>query len=140
MNEQERFWSKVDKQGSPSAHAPELGPCWVWTASLTAYGYGQFGFRKRVVRAHRVAYELSIGPIPQGLELDHLCRVHECVNPSHLEPVTHKTNMSRGFFRLKTHCPQGHPYDADNTYVLNGERFCRACRHEYKTGRARVAS
>ena len=83
--------------------------------------------------AHRVAYELLIGPIPAGLELDHLCRNRLCVNPAHLEPVTRQTNQHRGasvsgISVRATHCPEGHPYDADNTYVRpNGHRVCREC-------------
>ena len=129
----ERFWSKVDKNG-PNG-------CWLWTASTLGGGYGQF--RQRAVQvspyAHRVAYELLIGPIPEGLELDHLCRVRHCVNPTHLEAVTHQENMVRGAGvsgRLyagvypssrKTHCPRGHEYDEANTRRYNGRRHCRAC-------------
>lgn len=86
----DRFWPKVDKAGP--------GGCWLWTASLNTNGYGQInsGGRGRPLLAHRVAYELVIGPIPDGLPLDHLCRVHSCVNPAHLEPVTNRENWVRG--------------------------------------------
>lgn len=87
-------------------------------------------------QAHRVAYELLIGPIAAGLELDHLCRTHACVNPAHLEPVTGQVNLLRGVGfpatnAAKTHCPQGHEYTAENTYwSKKGQRGCRACTAE----------
>jgi hypothetical protein len=82
-----RFWSKVDKGGP--------GGCWVWTASLNNMGYPRFNAGDREMLAHRFAYEDVVGPIPDGLELDHLCRRPVCVNPAHLEPVTHRENMRR---------------------------------------------
>ena len=82
-------------------------------------------------KAHRVSWELLVGPIPEGLELDHLCRNHGCVNPDHLEPVTHAVNVRRGrggtSWAQKKHCPQGHPYDDANTYLYRGRRSCREC-------------
>lgn len=99
----ERFWKKVDKTAS----------CWLWTASL-AKGYGQFHMNGALRMAHRVAYEALIGPIAVGLDLDHLCRVPRCVNPDHLEPVTHRENVlrSESFAAkqvMRTECPHGHP-------------------------------
>jgi hypothetical protein len=94
-----RFWEKVDKDGPVPEHRPDLGPCWMWTASLNAganQGYGHFGVGQKVVFAHRFAYELANGPIPDGLMPDHLCRNHPCVRPSHLEPVTNRENCLRG--------------------------------------------
>ncbi|MFF8250126.1 HNH endonuclease signature motif containing protein [Streptomyces griseus] len=129
----ERFWSKVDKKGPWALRHGAPGRCWVWRASLRPDGYGQFRLDKRTIRAHRLAYELLIGSIPEGLVIDHLCRNRACVNPAHLEPVTLQVNTLRGFgysaiAARKTHCPQGHPYDAKNTYRRpNGKRFCRAC-------------
>lgn len=85
----ERFWPKVSKTDS----------CWLWQASLDGKGYGQINGGRtptRMMRAHRVAYELVIGPIPDGLDLDHLCRTPRCVNPDHLEPVTRRENTARG--------------------------------------------
>ena len=129
----ERFWAKVDSADD----------CWIWTAETSRGGYGRFaaGSRsdgtRRSVQAHRYAYELLVGPIPEGLELDHLCRVRNCVNPAHLEPVTTKVNVLRGIGLAarnagKTHCPQGHPYDEANTYYYStGKRACRACRAAY---------
>lgn len=91
------FWAKVDKHGPVPAHRPDLGPCWVWTAARHGKGYGMFSVdRKRKVRAHRFAYEMMVGPIPEGLDLDHLCRNRACVNPEHLEPVTRSVNLKRG--------------------------------------------
>jgi hypothetical protein len=121
---EERFWEKVDASGS----------CWLWTAAKMQAGYGVFGVtHARVVLAHRFAWEWLVGPIPQGLELDHLCRVPQCVNPDHLEPVTPRVNKLRGqspsaLHARKTHCPQGHPYAGRNLYVApSGQRGCREC-------------
>lgn len=120
---EERFWAKVDKTDA----------CWLWTAATTR-GYGQFGFEGRVQLAHRVAWTLLVGPIPDGLTIDHLCKVKHCVNPAHLEPVTIRENIVRadgtgGMNARKTHCPLGHAYDEENTYrKSNGGRECRACR------------
>jgi HNH endonuclease len=83
--------------------------------------------------AHRRAYQMAVGPIPDGYELDHLCRNRACCNPEHLEPVTHLENVRRGLKGVsRTHCPKGHPFDEDNTYVnSNGRakpnRLCKAC-------------
>lgn len=125
METTERFWSKVDKSGD----------CWVWTACRIHFGYGQFYVspQRRHVRAHRYAYELLVGPIPDGLVLDHLCSNPPCVNPAHLEPVRQRENVMRSRSHVatnpgKTHCPKGHPYDEANTYVRpNGKRDCRTC-------------
>lgn len=130
---EERFWEKVNKDGPIPEFRPDLGPCWLWEASCDQYGYGRLGVWKKgktVPRqAYRIAYELSVGPIADGLTLDHLCRVPACVNPAHLEPVTKSENERRGLRGvLTTHCPQGHPYDAANTYVdPKGGRRCRIC-------------
>jgi hypothetical protein len=119
----ERLLAKTDRSGE----------CWLWTAGKQTHGYGTVWHKGRKCLAHRVAYELLVGPVPGGLELDHLCRVPACVNPDHLEPVTHAENGRRGnaghINRSKTHCPQGHAYDAANTYVRrSGGRHCRECR------------
>jgi hypothetical protein len=132
MSLEERFWSKVDKNGPIPAHRPELGPCWLWTARISTGGYGAFQIGKRPISAHVAAWELVHGPIPTGVERDHLCRVRRCVRPDHLEPVTHQENVLRGEGiaarqAQRTHCPKGHPYDAENTRIYRGRRFCRAC-------------
>lgn len=134
---EERFWPKVDKGGPDE--------CWTWTAA-NSHGYGYIKVDGRMQRAHRIAFEMLEGPIPDGLDLDHLCHTeaaHDgecpggptcphraCVNPAHLEPVDPEENYRRGIRpnTLKTHCPKGHPYDEENTYVDKlGKRSCRAC-------------
>lgn len=127
MTAAERFWAKIDLSGD----------CWLWRASLDRDGYGRFALaHSTIVRAHRYAYELLVGPIPEGLTIDHLCRVRHCVNPAHLEPVTGRENTLRGdttaaLNAAKETCPQGHPFDAANTYLpARGGRECRACRRE----------
>ncbi|PSJ29819.1 HNH endonuclease [Streptosporangium nondiastaticum] len=108
--------------------------CWTWTGSVKPNGYGQFRVGKRVRTAHRVAYELAHGEIPDGLVIDHLCRRRDCVRPDHLEAVTQRINVRRGISSAahrarQTHCCRGHAFDAANTYVApNGTRKCRRCR------------
>ena len=121
--------------------------CWIWKGKPKDTGYGQVkigGRNGRVVDAHQAVYELVVGPVPSGKELDHLCRTPLCVNPAHLEPVTHRVNVLRGESPAArasraTACPQGHPYDAQNTYVRpDGRgRGCRACRAEHDANRRR---
>ena len=135
-----RFWSKVNKHGPIPKHRPELGCCWLWTACKSAKGYGRFMVGgKRVAFAHRFAYELVVGKIPDGEELDHLCRNRSCVRPSHMKPGTHAENMRAdgsqvgipsGMRKLsKTHCPQGHPYSGENLmWQKNGDKLNRRCR------------
>jgi hypothetical protein len=115
----ERFWSKVHKTET----------CWLWTAGRIGAGYGTIRVGDRAMLAHRFAYEELVGTIPDGLELDHLCRVRHCVNPAHLEAVTGRVNSQRGHHPQgwRTHCPQGHPYAGNNLYVHNGKRYCRTC-------------
>lgn len=93
-----RFWSKVDKSGPIPDFAPHLGNCWLWTACRQSDGYARFRVNdKKTVQAHRWAWERERGRILEGLHMDHLCRVRSCVNPAHLEPVTCRENILRGF-------------------------------------------
>lgn len=125
-----RFWSKV-------APCPMTG-CWLWIGSCNETFYGSFWLGGRLRKAHRVAYEALVGPIPAGLHLDHLCRTPPCVNPTHLEAVTPNENWTRGRLgmnpasqehnRRKTHCSQGHSFTAQNTYRDElDRRRCRRC-------------
>ncbi|MFJ1995270.1 HNH endonuclease signature motif containing protein [Streptomyces asiaticus] len=106
--------------------------CWLWTGRLNRSGYAEMKVNGRYRMAHRVAYEELVGPIPDGLQLDHLCRIRHCLNPAHLEPVTSAENTRRSPLRneIKTHCKKGHPYSAGNTYVWRGHRHCRICKSE----------
>lgn len=100
-----RFWPRVDKNGPVPEIRPELGPCWLWTGPLSHHGYGVMHVPPATsTPAYRYAYEVSVGPVPKGLELDHLCRVQACVNPSHLEPVTHQENMRRSHRYNRVEC------------------------------------
>ena len=126
---EERFWAKVDK-ADPNA-------CWLWTGNLNGDGYGRLWVDGRMVSAHVFAYATFVGPIPEGLEIDHVrakgCRHRHCVNyEEHLEAVTQQENIRRGeagdqHNAAKTHCPAGHAYDEANTYLYRGWRRCRAC-------------
>lgn len=128
----ERFWSKVD--------IGDWQDCWPWTSARIDAGYAAFTLNGRTQYAHRLAYEDLVGPIPEGLMLDHVkawgCKMRHCVNPLHLEPVTNRENVLRGNARYngennrsKTHCPKGHEYNLENTYVTpKGFRQCRTCK------------
>ena len=105
--------------------------CWEWISAKTVKGYGLIWLGNKTHRAHRVSYEYYHGDIPTTQQLDHLCRNRGCVNPEHLESVTCKENLRRGINanRIKTHCPQGHKYNKENTYNSpRGDRECRICR------------
>jgi len=122
--------------------------CWLWLGKTDKGGYARLAIKSAhgpfIARlAHRISYTLLVSPIPEGPDLDHLCRVHCCVNPAHLEPVTRSINLKRGIgvgdagrvaatahYKAITHCPQGHEYTEENTYCrpkAPGQRYCRAC-------------
>lgn len=120
----DRFWMRVDADGD----------CWLWTGPVDREGYGQLAMPgPRYVKAHRIAYELLVGPIEPGLQVDHLCRVRACVNPDHLEPVSARVNVRRSQSTAaanarKVTCNRGHLFDEANTRVTaKGWRYCRTC-------------
>lgn len=123
----QRFWDKVNKES-------ERG-CWLWIGLKNHKGYGVFKIHGKYVSAHRLIYKTIIGPIPHGLQIDHLCRVRNCVNPAHMEPVTSRENSLRSMITQsyinanQTHCPQAHPYSGDNLYIekSTGRRRCKIC-------------
>ena len=131
LSREDRFWAKVEKK--PNG-------CWDWTASCFWDGYGMFRWEGHPSgRAHRYSYELHRGRIPDGKIIDHLCRNRKCVNPDHLEVVTNRENIMRGegpekiadFHRSKTHCPHGHEFTEENTYMAKEQKKCvrqRQCR------------
>lgn len=125
---EERFLAKVDVNGPIPLERPDLGPCHLWTASLTRDGYGSF----QQGLAHRWAYQHLFGPVSPGLDLDHLCRTRDCVNPHHLESVTHRENVVRGegwaSKARRTRCIHGHEFTEANTRIRsNGTRDCKTC-------------
>ncbi len=109
-------------------------PCWLFGGAITRNGYGQVRRKGVTLYAHRYMWTLMRGPIPAGMQIDHLCRVRHCINPQHMEVVTHRENLRRGegiTARLarKTHCPHGHEYTEANTYrpPSTRHRICREC-------------
>lgn len=121
-------------------HVDVSGDCWVWSAQRLKTGYGITSIKMRPCLAHRVLYTWHVGPIPDGLEIDHLCRSRSCVNLAHLEAVSHRVNMLRGDTVVarkaaNTHCPHGHPYSGDNLRSTKGGRRCKECAHQRDRGR-----
>lgn len=120
----ERFWGRVTTGNG----------CWLWTGNISNKGYGTIWLDGTNALAHRVAYLLAHGSIPDNAQIDHLCRTRACVRPSHLEAVTCRENLFRSpdthasRNAAKTHCPQGHPYSGENLHIRSGGgRKCRAC-------------
>lgn len=102
--------------------------CWLWCRRLDRHGYGEMRRDKRKVGVHRAAYELAKGPVPDGLVIDHLCRVRRCANPDHMEPVTNAENLRRGKSRERSHCVHGHPFADENLrFAANGKKICVTC-------------
>lgn len=127
----ERFWAKVNKNGP--VMKPHLGPCWEWTRALQSSGYGHAWIDSGSRSAHKVAWVWANGPVPDGLQLDHLCENRKCCRPSHLEPVTSRENSHRSPLTLnsisaaKTVCIRGHEFDG----IRNGKRTCSTCQRGY---------
>lgn len=118
------------------------GPCWVWQGAKNPRGYGNITYEQKSYKAHRFIYEWLVGPIPEGLTLDHLCRNTLCVNPDHLDPCTMAENIRRGSKAQQTHCKHGHEFTPENTIVrTNGTRRCRECnlRHQRASYQRRKA-
>lgn len=123
--------------GLPERHARRIREdatgCWTWTGPLNYAGYALFDWEGKTSRGHRVTYRLAHGSIPEGMQLDHLCRNRACLNPKHLEVVTARENTMRSDaltakFAVATHCIHGHPFDLVNTYFRpSGGRSCRTC-------------
>jgi len=126
IRSERNFWSKVDKTDT----------CWLWTAGKgkpPGLPYGRFWYREKLIMAHRHAYELIKGLIPEGLDLDHRCRNPCCVNPEHLEPVSPRENTKRGICGIKTHCIHGHEFTEQNTRKdKKGRRSCLICHLRWK--------
>lgn len=121
------------------------GNCWIWTGALSTKGYGTAWWGGKCREVHAVLYDLLVGPVPDGFELDHKCRTPKCCNPGCLEPVTHQVNVLRGISfaavnAVKTHCPQGHLLAGDNLYIYRGSRYCRACHKQHSLNWARAHS
>lgn len=129
----ERFWSKTQVVAEASTYP---GPCWIWTGGANDKGYGRFYFNNREEPAHRTSYRELIAPYDTDLlEPDHLCRIRPCVNPGHIEIVTHRENTLRGetivaAHAAKTHCIRGHEFTKENVYMNAGGRTCKTCRSQ----------
>jgi hypothetical protein len=126
-----RIWKFVNKDGPVSRARPDLGPCWLWTGSaggVGGKGYGLFHWSPvKSTVAHRAVWLLTVGEIPTGMQLDHLCRVLRCVNPAHLEVVTNLENMAR-MAAAREKCRNGHEWTPDSFDYVGGNRLCRECK------------
>ena len=108
--------------------------CWNWQGTLEENNYGRVWFRGKTIAAHRAVWIASGHELADDLELDHLCRNHSCVNPAHLEPITHDENIRRKAL-AQTHCKHGHPLSGENLIVTNRQRQCRECRRRWSRER-----
>jgi len=129
LSTEDNFWDKV----------LFTTDCWKWLASKTKTGYGRFRSGKECIPSHRFSFELYKGKVPEGLEINHICNNTSCVNPSHLEAITHQENCLKGDVgnnnqnSRKTHCQKGHPITGDNLYMLpDGRRQCVICKREWR--------
>lgn len=121
------FWSKV--------RAGDQAECWPWLQSTGSHGYGQTWDKKTVRLAHRVAWELTYGRIPEGLTVDHACRNRPCCNPAHMRLLPNVVNATMNGNWAKTHCLRGHEFNSLNTFWTSlGHRGCRTCRTLRKRG------
>lgn len=132
-----RLLAGIDKREGPLS-----SPCWIWTRSIGSHGYGQIGVDGRMMLTHRVAWIELVGPIGDGLVIDHLCRNQTCCNPDHLEAVTHRENCLRGqSLKMQAHrngtCLNGHPL-TDDMRRPGGRLVCRPCRNERDRLRERL--
>ena len=133
-------WDNVTPMQRLMSRVERTDGCWLWTGAKTGHGYGVIYYKGRQIGAHVLSYRLLMGDIPEGYDLDHLCRTPACVNPAHLEPVTHAENCRRGERGMRTHCPKGHEYDEANTRRVRNHagglsRSCRKCHADRERAR-----
>jgi hypothetical protein len=138
------MWDQLPERMVQKISPEPNSGCWLWEAACTAAGYAVYREAGQTKYVHRMLYELAKGSVPTGLELDHLCRVRCCVNPEHLEAVTHKENNKRGtspmaIFGRATHCVHGHEFIPENTYIYptGVGRRCRACDRRIEAARSK---
>lgn len=145
-------WGRWKRQGDPLALATFQGltveqrflqyvdrtdSCWLWTGGINQHGYSKFWDGQKLTSGHRTSFALFVGPLVDGMEIDHLCRVRHCVNPAHLEQVTPRTNVVRSVSpaainAAKTECASGHPLAGENLILSpEGYRYCRECRRRW---------
>jgi len=141
--------NSMDLERFTYQYKKEENGCWIWLGTQSPNGYGRFSVRGKYRTAHRWAYEQFVGKIPDGLSIHHKCNNRLCVNPEHLEPLTNRENSKRiviknlpnyALYNLaKTHCPNGHEYNQENTYKKGGRRICRICVRERARKRLNIS-